>query len=111
MTTVENTPVGNEHIELPPPNAQKLVAVTEGLKPVGLTKETLSAHTQKEEQNYVDKFRQRILLSPLRTYLQQDGRSNIGRFCDQGRQHLGETGNYWAYFKDQLSNGILFSFV
>lgn len=91
MTTVENTPVGNEHIELPPPNAQNLVAVTEGLKPVGLTKETLSAHTQKEEQNYVDKFRRRILLSPLRTYLQQDGRSNIGRFCDQGRQHLGET--------------------
>ncbi|XP_417528.4 period circadian protein homolog 3 isoform X6 [Gallus gallus] len=84
VTTVENTPVGNEHIELPPPNAQNLVAVTEGLKPVGLTKETLSAHTQKEEQNYVDKFRRRILLSPLRTYLQQDGRSNIGRFCDQG---------------------------
>lgn len=39
---------------------------------VGLTKEVLSAHTQKEEQEYVDRFRHRILESPYSSYLQQD---------------------------------------
>ncbi|XP_054705401.1 period circadian protein homolog 3 isoform X1 [Grus americana] len=84
VTTMEDTTVGSEQIELPPVNAQSLTVVPEDLKPVGLTKETLSAHTQKEEQNYVDKFRQRILLSPFRTYLQQGSRSNNGRSCGQG---------------------------
>ncbi|NXN43636.1 PER3 protein, partial [Rhinoptilus africanus] len=84
VTTMEDTPVGSEQIELPPVNAQNLTAVPEDVKPVGLTKETLSAHTQKEEQNYVDKFRQRILLSPFRTYLQQGSRSNNGHSCGQG---------------------------
>ncbi|NXK12588.1 PER3 protein, partial [Herpetotheres cachinnans] len=84
VTTMEDTTVGSEHIELPPVNAQSLTTVPEDLKPVGLTKETLSAHTQKEEQNYVDKFRQRILLSPFRTYLQQGSRSNNGHSCGRG---------------------------
>uniref|UniRef100_A0A663M0S9 Period circadian regulator 3 n=1 Tax=Athene cunicularia TaxID=194338 RepID=A0A663M0S9_ATHCN len=84
VTTMEDTTAGSEQIELPPVNAQCLTVVPEDLKPVGLTKETLSAHTQKEEQNYVDKFRQRILLSPFRTYLQQGSRSNIGHSCGQG---------------------------
>ncbi|NXH65738.1 PER3 protein, partial [Hydrobates tethys] len=84
VTTMEDTTVGSEQIELPPLNAQSLPMVPEGLKPVGLTKETLSAHTQKEEQNYVDKFRQRILLSPFRTYLRQGSRSNNGHSCGQG---------------------------
>ncbi|XP_061869164.1 period circadian protein homolog 3 isoform X2 [Colius striatus] len=84
VTTMEDITIGSEQIELPPPSAQSLTMVSEDFKPVGLTKETLSAHTQKEEQNYVDKFRQRILLSPFRTYLQQDGRSNNGRSCGQG---------------------------
>ncbi|XP_069731115.1 period circadian protein homolog 3 isoform X3 [Phaenicophaeus curvirostris] len=84
VTTMEDTTVGSEQIELPPVNAQSLTMVPEDLKPVGLTKETLSAHTQKEEQNYVDKFRQRILLSPFRTYLQQGSRSNNGQSCGQG---------------------------
>ncbi|NXT73984.1 PER3 protein, partial [Zapornia atra] len=84
VTTMEDTTVGSEQIELPPVNAQSLTMVPEDLKPVGLTKETLSAHTQKEEQNYVDKFRQRILLSPFRTYLQQGSRSNNGHSCGQG---------------------------
>lgn len=39
---------------------------------VGLTKEVLSAHTQKEEQEYVDRFKHRILESPYSSYLQQD---------------------------------------
>ncbi|KFW04455.1 Period circadian protein 3, partial [Fulmarus glacialis] len=84
VTTMEDTTVGIEQIELPPVNAQSLTVIPEGLKPVGLTKETLSAHTQKEEQNYVDKFRQRILLSPFRTYLRQGSRSNNGHSCGQG---------------------------
>ncbi|NXX95468.1 PER3 protein, partial [Centropus bengalensis] len=84
VTTMEDTTVGSEQIELPPLNAQSLSVVPEDFKPVGLTKETLSAHTQKEEQNYVDKFRQRILLSPFRTYLQQGSRSNNGQSCGQG---------------------------
>ncbi|KAM6402483.1 period circadian protein homolog 3 isoform 2-T2 [Rhynochetos jubatus] len=84
VTTMEDIAVGSEQIELPPVNAQCLAMVPEDLKPVGLTKETLSAHTQKEEQNYVDKFRQRILLSPFRTYLQQGTGSNNGHSCGQG---------------------------
>ncbi|NWX22046.1 PER3 protein, partial [Aegotheles bennettii] len=84
VTTMEDTTVGSEQIELLPVNAQSLTLVPEDLKPVGLTKETLSAHTQKEEQNYVDKFRQRILLSPFRTYLQQRSRSNNRHSCGQG---------------------------
>ncbi|KAK2513554.1 Per3 [Columba guinea] len=84
VTTVEDPVLGNEQTELPPVNAQNLTVLPEDLKPVGLTKETLSAHTQKEEQNYVDKFRQRILLSPFRTYLQQGSRSNNGHSCGQG---------------------------
>ncbi|NXW66374.1 PER3 protein, partial [Eurystomus gularis] len=84
VTTMEDTTLGSEQIELPPVTAQSLTMVPEDLKPVGLTKETLSAHAQKEEQNYVDKFRQRILLSPFRTYLQQGSRSNNGHSCGQG---------------------------
>ncbi|NXC25741.1 PER3 protein, partial [Campylorhamphus procurvoides] len=84
VTTMEDTAVGSEQVELPPVNAQSLAVLPEELKPVGLTKETLSAHTQKEEQNYVDKFRQRILLSPFRNYLQQGSRSNNRHSCGQG---------------------------
>ncbi|NXB37666.1 PER3 protein, partial [Eulacestoma nigropectus] len=84
VTTMEDAAVGSEQIELPPTNAQSLAVLPEDLKPVGLTKETLSAHTQKEEQNYVDKFRQRVLLSPFRTYLQQGSRSNNRHSCGQG---------------------------
>ncbi|XP_065711078.1 period circadian protein homolog 3 isoform X2 [Patagioenas fasciata] len=84
VTTMEDAVLGNEQTELPSVSAQNLTVVPEDLKPVGLTKETLSAHTQKEEQNYVDKFRQRILLSPFRTYLQQGNRSSNGHSCGQG---------------------------
>ncbi|KFQ13723.1 Period circadian protein 3, partial [Leptosomus discolor] len=84
VTTMEDTTVGSEQIELPAVHAHSLTEVPEDLKPVGLTKETLSAHTQKEEQNYVDKFHQRILLSPFRTYLQQGSRDNDRHSCGQG---------------------------
>nr|XP_054504003.1 period circadian protein homolog 3 isoform X5 [Agelaius phoeniceus] len=84
VTTMEDAAVGSEQIELPPVNAQSLTVLPEDFKPVGLTKETLSAHTQKEEQNYVDKFRQRVLLSPFRTYLQQGSGSNNRHSYGQG---------------------------
>ncbi|NWU10702.1 PER3 protein, partial [Cephalopterus ornatus] len=84
VTTMEDTAVGSEQTELPPVNTQSPAMLPEDLKLVGLTKETLSAHTQKEEQNYVDKFRQRILLSPFRTYFQQGSRSNNRHSCGQG---------------------------
>lgn len=47
----------------------------EEIQVVGLTKEVLSAHTQKEEQEYVDRFKHRILESPYSSYLQQDNSS------------------------------------
>nr|XP_030145376.3 period circadian protein homolog 3 isoform X4 [Taeniopygia guttata] len=84
VTTMEDAAVGSEQVEPPPVNAPSLTVLPEDLKPVGLTKETLSAHTQKEEQNYVDKFRQRVLLSPFRTYLQQGSGSNNRHSCAQG---------------------------
>ncbi|XP_038153982.1 period circadian protein homolog 3 isoform X1 [Cyprinodon tularosa] len=48
---------------------------TEERRLVGLTKEVLSAHTQKEEQEYVDRFRHRILQSPYSSYLLQENSS------------------------------------
>lgn len=42
---------------------------------IGLTKEILSAHTQKEEEEYVDRFRHRIHQSPYSSYLQADNSS------------------------------------
>uniref|UniRef100_A0A8C6BBS1 Period circadian-like C-terminal domain-containing protein n=1 Tax=Monodon monoceros TaxID=40151 RepID=A0A8C6BBS1_MONMO len=48
---------------------------SEQFKHIGLTKAVLSAHTQKEEQSYVDQFRDRILSSPYGSYLQQESRS------------------------------------
>nr|XP_034974373.1 period circadian protein homolog 3 isoform X2 [Zootoca vivipara] len=58
----------------PMPSATGAGATLEEVRLVGLTKEVLSAHTQKEEQEYVDHFRQRALLSSYRpTYLQHGG--------------------------------------
>uniref|UniRef100_A0A8C0HWH1 Period circadian regulator 3 n=1 Tax=Balaenoptera musculus TaxID=9771 RepID=A0A8C0HWH1_BALMU len=48
---------------------------SEEFKHIGLTKAVLSAHTQKEEQCYVDQFRDKILSSPYSSYLQQESRS------------------------------------
>lgn len=53
----------------PPARAPPLTA--EDFRRVGLTKAVLSAHTQKEEQNYVDRFREKILSSPYSSYLQE----------------------------------------
>lgn len=59
----------------PTPARPALSTTTEERRFVGLTKEVLSAHTQKEEQDYVDRFRHRILQSPYSSYLQQDNSS------------------------------------
>ncbi|XP_070849392.1 period circadian protein homolog 3 isoform X1 [Chaetodon trifascialis] len=68
-TALEDAPMGSE----PADAAQTPVRpTTEERRFLGLTKEVLSAHTQKEEQEYVDRFRHRILQSPYSSYLQLD---------------------------------------
>nr|XP_045005245.1 period circadian protein homolog 3 isoform X2 [Jaculus jaculus] len=54
---------------------QQAYLTAEEFKHVGLTAAVLSAHTQKEEKNYVDSFREKILASPYSSYLQQEGRN------------------------------------
>ncbi|XP_066493044.1 period circadian protein homolog 3 isoform X2 [Tiliqua scincoides] len=71
VTAIEEAPLQSESLELPPASAP--CVAPEEIRLVGLTKVVLSAHTQKEEQNYVDSFRHKILLSPYRSYLQQGG--------------------------------------
>ncbi|XP_072587297.1 period circadian protein homolog 3 isoform X9 [Vulpes vulpes] len=58
--------------------------ISEEFKHIGLTKAVLSAHTQKEEQNYVDKFREKIFLSSYRSCLQQESRSRAKHLYVQG---------------------------
>ncbi|XP_077458014.1 period circadian protein homolog 3 isoform X2 [Stigmatopora argus] len=75
-TALEDVPMGSEPTDAalavvrpapsPPPEERRFV---------GLTKEVLSAHTQKEEQEYVDRFSNRILQSPYSFYLQLDNSS------------------------------------
>uniref|UniRef100_A0A8C6DDJ2 Period circadian regulator 3 n=1 Tax=Moschus moschiferus TaxID=68415 RepID=A0A8C6DDJ2_MOSMO len=77
-------------VDIPPPNSAEHVPLAcepwtlsthpaplaaEAFKHSGLTKAVLSAHTQKEEQSYVDKFQEKILSSPYSSYLQQESRS------------------------------------
>ncbi|XP_045331486.1 period circadian protein homolog 3 isoform X2 [Leopardus geoffroyi] len=57
---------------------------SEEFQHVGLTKAMLSAHAQKEEQNYVDKFREKILSSPYRACLPQESRSKAKHLYVQG---------------------------
>ncbi|ELW68688.1 Period circadian protein like protein 3 [Tupaia chinensis] len=65
-------------------NTQPAPLASEELKHIGLTKAVLSAHTQKEEQNYVDKFREKILSSPYISYLHQESRSKAKYSYVQG---------------------------
>uniref|UniRef100_A0AAY4DWQ9 PAS domain-containing protein n=1 Tax=Denticeps clupeoides TaxID=299321 RepID=A0AAY4DWQ9_9TELE len=78
VTALEDAPMGSEPAEQALPAARPAnssAAAPEEFRMVGLTKEVLSAHTQKEEQEYVDRFRHRILQSPYSSYLQQDNGS------------------------------------
>lgn len=68
--------MGSEPAETPQPPVRPAPSpFTEERRFVGLTKEVLSAHTQKEEQEYVDRFQHRILQSPYSSYLQLDNSS------------------------------------
>ncbi|KAK2874849.1 hypothetical protein Q8A67_022002 [Cirrhinus molitorella] len=79
VTALEDAPMGSEPTDSAPtparPAPSSSSAAQEELLLVGLTKEVLSAHTQKEEQQFVDRFRHRILQSPYSSYLQQDNSS------------------------------------
>ncbi|XP_078140007.1 period circadian protein homolog 3 isoform X1 [Centroberyx gerrardi] len=80
VTALEDAPMGSEPADPAPTPARPAPSpapspAAEELRLVGLTKEVLSAHTQKEEQEYVDRFRHRILQSPYSSYLQQDNSS------------------------------------
>lgn len=66
------------------PRTQPSPLTAEEFRHVGLTAAVLSAHTQKEEQNYVDRFRERILTSPYSCYLQQESRNNAKCSSVQG---------------------------
>lgn len=67
-----------------PPRTQTSPLTGEEFRHVGLTAAVLSAHTQKEEQNYVDRFRERILTSPYSCYLQQESRNSAKYSSGQG---------------------------
>ncbi|XP_017353870.1 period circadian protein homolog 3 isoform X1 [Cebus imitator] len=90
---------GSTTVHIPPPetardatlmcepwtlNMRPAPLTSEEFKHVGLTAAVLSAHTQKEEQNYVDKFREKILSSPYSSYLQQESRSKAKYAYFQG---------------------------
>ncbi|XP_027254126.1 period circadian protein homolog 3 isoform X19 [Cricetulus griseus] len=70
------------------PRTQSSPLTAEEFRHVGLTAAVLSAHTQKEEQNYVDRFRERILTSPYSCYLQQESRNNAKCSSVQGPQSV-----------------------
>lgn len=75
-TALEDAPMGSEPAETTQtPTRPAPSPPTEERKLVGLTKEVLSAHTQKEEEEYVDRFQHRILQSPYSSYLQLDNSS------------------------------------
>uniref|UniRef100_A0A3P8NXR2 PAS domain-containing protein n=1 Tax=Astatotilapia calliptera TaxID=8154 RepID=A0A3P8NXR2_ASTCA len=75
-TALEDAPMGSEPADpAPTPVRPAPSPAAEERRFVGLTKEVLSAHTQKEEQEYVDRFRHRILQSPYSSYLQLDNSS------------------------------------
>nr|XP_043879530.1 period circadian protein homolog 3 isoform X2 [Solea senegalensis] len=75
-TAPEDAPMGSEPADAAPVSVRPAPSpATEERRFFGLTKEVLSAHTQKEEQEYVDRFRHRILQSPYSSYLQLDNSS------------------------------------
>ncbi|XP_027135217.1 period circadian protein homolog 3 isoform X1 [Larimichthys crocea] len=75
-TALEDAPMGSEPADAAPTPVRPAPSpAAEERRFIGLTKEVLSAHTQKEEQEYVDRFRNRILQSPYSSYLQLDNSS------------------------------------
>ncbi|CAG5982627.1 unnamed protein product [Menidia menidia] len=75
-TAPEDAPMGSEPAETATTPVRPFPsAAAEERRFVGLTKEVLSAHTQNEEQQYVDRFRHRIFQSPYSSYLHLDNSS------------------------------------
>ncbi|XP_007561332.1 period circadian protein homolog 3 isoform X1 [Poecilia formosa] len=74
-TALEDAPMGSEPADPAATPVRPTLSPAAERRLVGLTKEVLSAHTQKEEQEYVDRFRHRILQSPYSSYLQQENGS------------------------------------
>ncbi|XP_072238571.1 period circadian protein homolog 3 isoform X1 [Leuresthes tenuis] len=75
-TALEDAPMGSEPADAATTPVRPAPSpATEGRRFLGLTKQVLSAHTQKEEQQYVDRFRHRIHQSPYSSYLQLDNSS------------------------------------
>lgn len=117
VTALEDAPMGSEPTDSAPTPARPTPSTSsvaqEELFVVGLTKEVLSAHTQKEEQQFVDRFRHRILQSPYSSYLQQDNssmahshhRADVVRPLnkhkrpkpeDSSDSYGSQPGNYWS---------------
>nr|XP_048271665.1 period circadian protein homolog 3 isoform X4 [Myodes glareolus] len=86
-TTVHVPPLHSEGVALACKpwtlRTQPSPLTAEEFEHVGLTTAVLSAHTQKEEQSYVDGFRERILTSPYSCYLQKKSKSNAKYSCVQ----------------------------
>ncbi|XP_042551607.1 period circadian protein homolog 3 isoform X2 [Dipodomys spectabilis] len=76
--------------------AQPVPLTAEEMRHVGLTAAVLSAHTQKEEQNYVDSFREKILASPYSCYLQQESRSKAKYSYVQGASPSKQNRSTWS---------------
>ncbi|XP_078001832.1 period circadian protein homolog 3 isoform X2 [Phascolarctos cinereus] len=84
VTAGDDVTAGTEPAEARSLSLQAFPVAPEGFRQVGLTKAVLSAHTQKEERSYVDRFREKILSSPYCSYLQPDGRSRMRHPLIQG---------------------------
>ncbi|XP_027699731.1 period circadian protein homolog 3 [Vombatus ursinus] len=77
VTAGDDVTAGTEPAEARSLSLQVFPVAPDGFRQVGLTKAVLSAHTQKEEKSYVDRFREKILSSPYCSYLQPDSRSRM----------------------------------
>ncbi|KAI4904845.1 hypothetical protein NFI96_018230 [Prochilodus magdalenae] len=105
-TALEDAPTGSEPADPTPapaparPTPSSSSASQEEFHMVGLTKEVLSAHTQKEELEYVDRFRHRILESPYSSYLQQDNGKclcDFLKFLQIAQFKKLQPGRYWGW--------------
>uniref|UniRef100_A0A8C5EUT3 PAS domain-containing protein n=1 Tax=Gouania willdenowi TaxID=441366 RepID=A0A8C5EUT3_GOUWI len=99
-SALEDAPMGSEPTDAAPTLVRPTPSpAPEELRFIGLTKEVLSAHTQKEEQEYVDRFRHRILQSPYSSYLQLDNSSMLTsdlKTCFAQGDAPSESGNHDA---------------
>ncbi|MBN3317199.1 PER3 protein, partial [Atractosteus spatula] len=102
VTALEDAPMGSEQAD-PPRVATCSAAAPEEFRKVGLTKEVLSAHTQKEEQDYVDRFQHRILQSPYSSYLQQDSSSKA-----PSHHHADRVIKGWKQKLARISHSLFF---